>query len=71
MTRITYVGELGWEILVPTELVAGVFDASPPATAWPALAGYHAMNAALERPIGLGADITPDETPLEAGLASA
>ena len=26
-SRLTYVGELGWELYIPTEFAAGVFDA--------------------------------------------
>jgi heterotetrameric sarcosine oxidase gamma subunit len=72
-TRITYVGELGWEILVPTEFATTVFDAIVGAGAQHglALAGYHAMNSLrIEKAYRhWGHDITADETPFEAGLA--
>ncbi len=72
-TRITYVGELGWELMIPAEFAATVFDAIVAAGAPHALtlAGYHAMNSLrIEKAYRhWGHDITPDETPLEAGLA--
>jgi len=72
-TRITYVGELGWELLVPTDFATKVFDllvgAGQPHGI--ALAGYHAMNSLrIEKAYRhWGHDITTDETPLEGGLA--
>ncbi len=70
--RITYVGELGWELYIPTEFAAGVFDVIADAGAAFALkpAGYHALNS-LRMEKGYrhwGHDISTDETPLEAGL---
>ena len=46
-SRITYVGELGWELYIPTEFAQDVFDRSwRKATAYGlTLAGYHAMNS--------------------------
>jgi 4-methylaminobutanoate oxidase (formaldehyde-forming) len=74
-SRITYVGELGWELYIPTEFAAGVFDVL--VDAGPAFglrhAGYHALNS-LRMEKGYrhwGHDISPDETPLEAGLGFA
>jgi glycine cleavage system T protein len=74
-SRITYVGELGWELYVPTEFVQGVFDCltEEGAAAGMRLAGYHAMNS-LRMEKGYrhwGHDITDDDTPLEAGLGFA
>jgi 4-methylaminobutanoate oxidase (formaldehyde-forming) len=74
-SRITYVGELGWELYVPTEFVQGVFDAvrEEGAAAGMRLAGYHAMNS-LRMEKGYrhwGHDITDEDTPLEAGLGFA
>jgi 4-methylaminobutanoate oxidase (formaldehyde-forming) len=65
-TRITYVGELGWELYVPAEFVVGVFEHLRSA----ANAGYHAINALrLEKGYrAWGADIGPDDNPVEAGL---
>ena len=74
-SRITYVGELGWEIYVPAEFAAGVFDVLTEGGGdrRPRLAGYHALNS-LRMEKGYrhwGHDITPDDTPLEAGLGFA
>lgn len=74
-SRITYVGELGWELYVPTEFIQGVFDALvAEGEAYDLrLAGYHAMNS-LRMEKGYrhwGHDITDEDTPLEAGLGFA
>ena len=74
-SRITYVGELGWELYIPTEFMAGVYDAIVAAGAAFGLkhAGYHALNA-LRMDKGYrhwGHDVTDDDTPLEAGLGFA
>jgi 4-methylaminobutanoate oxidase (formaldehyde-forming) len=74
-TRMTYVGELGWELYIPTEFAAGVFDTVIEAGAdfGLTLAGYHALNS-LRMEKGYrhwGHDITPDDTPLESGLSFA
>ncbi len=70
--RVTYVGELGWELYIPAEYATGVFDVLTEAGAAFGLrhAGYHALNS-LRMEKGYrhwGHDISPDETPLEAGL---
>lgn len=74
-TRITYVGELGWELLVPAEMAAHVYEAIVAAGAAHGLAhaGYHALNSLrLEKAYrSWGHDIGPDDTPLEAGLSFA
>ena len=74
-TRITYVGELGWELYVPTELAAGVCDDVVAAGAELGLrhAGYHAMDSLrLEKGYrSWGHDLGADDTPLEAGLGFA
>ncbi len=73
--RMSYVGELGWELYVPTDLAVHVFDALVEA-GQPhdmALCGYHTLNS-LRFEKGYrhwGHDITPDDTPLEAGLSFA
>jgi 4-methylaminobutanoate oxidase (formaldehyde-forming) len=71
-TRITYVGELGWELYVPAEFAAGVFAALHDAGAdlGVANAGYYAINSLrLEKAYrAWGAELTPDNTPVEAGL---
>ncbi len=71
-TRITYVGELGWELYIPTEFAPHVFDRLMEAGAAHGLrlAGYHALNSLrLEKAYRhWGHDIDTDTTPLEAGL---
>jgi len=73
--RITYVGELGWELYVPTEFAAGVYDALVAEGAALGLrhAGYHAMDSLrLEKGYrSWGHDIGGDDTPLQAGLGFA
>ncbi len=74
-SRVTYVGELGWEVYVPTEFAAAVFDVLVSAGQEHdlVLAGYHALNS-LRMEKGYrhwGHDVTPDTTPLEAGLGFA
>jgi 4-methylaminobutanoate oxidase (formaldehyde-forming) len=74
-SRITYVGELGWEIYIPTEFAAGVFDALVHAgkSFDLKLAGYHALNS-LRMEKGYrhwGHDISDEDTPLQAGLGFA
>jgi 4-methylaminobutanoate oxidase (formaldehyde-forming) len=71
-TRITYVGELGWELSVPTEFAVGVYEDLVAAGADLGLvdAGYSAINSLrLDKGYrAFGSDLTPDHTPLEAGL---
>jgi len=71
-TRITYVGELGWEIYVPTEFAQGVYDVIVEAGKKfdLKLAGYHAMDSLrIEKAYRhWGHDITDEDTPLESGL---
>jgi 4-methylaminobutanoate oxidase (formaldehyde-forming) len=71
--RMTYVGELGWELHVPSEHAGAVFDLLVEAGREHGLAlcGYHALDT-LRCEKGYrswGHDITPAETPLEAGLS--
>jgi 4-methylaminobutanoate oxidase (formaldehyde-forming) len=70
--RITYVGELGWELHLPSEYAIAVFEALRKAGADFGLrnAGYRAIESLrLEKGYrAWGADIGPDHTPLEAGL---
>ena len=68
-TRITYVGELGWELLVPYDIAAHIYDTVVGAGARPA--GYHALNSLrLEKGYrSWGHDISTGDTPIEAGLA--
>jgi len=71
-TRITYVGELGWELYIPTEFAQGVYDVIIAAgdAFGLKLAGYHAMDSLrIEKAYRhWGHDITDEDTPLEAGL---
>ncbi|HVL57761.1 MAG TPA: FAD-dependent oxidoreductase [Burkholderiaceae bacterium] len=72
-SRITYVGELGWELYIPAEFALHVFDRILAEGARFGLvpAGYHAMNACrLEKAYRhWGHDIGIDDDPLQAGLA--
>jgi glycine cleavage system aminomethyltransferase T len=73
--RVTYVGELGWELYAPTEFGPALWD-----TLWEAgrdhglvAGGYRAIDALrLEKGYRVwSTDITPDESPYEAGLGFA
>ena len=71
--RVTYVGELGWELHVPVGAAGAVFDALMEAGRPHGLvpAGYRALESLrLEKGYrAWGADITPNDTPFEAGLS--
>ena len=73
--RITYVGELGWELQVPMDQVVSVYDSLMAAgrELGIANAGHYAINSLrLEKGYrAWGAELSPDDTPLEAGLAFA
>ena len=73
--RVTYVGELGWELYCPMEFAPRLWD-----ELWAAgrehglvAGGYRAIDSLrLEKGYRVwGADVTPDETPYEAGLGFA
>ena len=70
--RVTYVGELGWELHVPMEFAATLYDALMQAGAAHGIAnaGYRAIETLrLEKAYrAWGSDIGPDYSPLEAGL---
>jgi glycine cleavage system aminomethyltransferase T len=74
-TRITYVGELGWELYVPTEFAVGVYDDLMRAGADLGIvpAGYYAIESMrLEKGYrAFGRELTPDYNPVEAGLTFA
>ena len=74
-SRITYLGELGWELLVPTEFAAHVYEIVVSAGAAFELrhVGYHALNSLrIEKAYRhWGHDVTDEDTPLEAGLGFA
>ena len=71
-SRITFVGELGWELYVPTEFMQHVYDHIIEAGGAVGLvhAGYHALNSLrLEKAYRHWShDITDEDSPLEAGL---
>lgn len=73
--RITYVGELGWELYVPTEFAVAVYEALAAAGGDLGLrdAGYYALESLrLEKGYrAWGREISPDVTPWEAGLGFA
>ena len=74
-SRRTYVGELGWELYVPTEFAATVYDTLAEAGADLGLAdaGYYAIEGLrLEKGYrAWGRELTPDYTPWQAGLGFA
>ncbi len=71
--RVTYVGELGWELHMPTDVAVTVYEALMAAGRDLGLvnAGYRAIETLrLEKGYrAWGSDIGPDHTPVEAGLA--
>jgi 4-methylaminobutanoate oxidase (formaldehyde-forming) len=71
-TRITYVGELGWELYVPAEFAVGAYQDLTAAGAGLGLAnaGYYAIESLrLEKAYrAFGRELTPDYNPVEAGL---
>ncbi len=70
--RVTFVGEFGWELYCPTEYGTGLWTTLYEAGRPHGLlaGGYRAIDSLrLEKGYRVwAADITPDETPLEAGL---
>jgi 4-methylaminobutanoate oxidase (formaldehyde-forming) len=73
--RVTYVGELGWELYCPMEFGLRLWD-----TIWDAgrehdlvAGGYKAIDSLrLEKGYRVwGSDVTPEDTPFEAGLGFA
>ncbi len=73
--RVTYVGELGWELYCPAEFGLALWD-----TLWEGgrehglvAGGYKAIDSLrLEKGYRVwGADITPEDTPFQAGLGFA
>jgi 4-methylaminobutanoate oxidase (formaldehyde-forming) len=71
-SRITFVGELGWELYIPTEFMQDTYDRIVAAGAeWGlAHAGYHALNSLRTEKAyrHWSHDITDEDSPLEAGL---
>lgn len=74
-SRITYVGELGWELYIPTEFAVHVYERLREAGAefGLTLAGMHTMNnCRVEKAYRhWGHDMSDEETPVEAGLGFA
>ncbi len=71
--RVGYTGELGWELHIPTEFALYVYDLLAEAGAAHTIRdiGYRAIDGLrLEKGyLYWSADITPDTSPVEAGLA--
>ena len=71
--RLTYVGELGFELYVPVPFAPAIYDTLVEAGRPLGLrhCGYHALNSLrIEKAYrDWSHDIGPDDTPLEAGLA--
>ncbi len=70
--RVTYVGELGWELHIPVETMVAVYEALWAAGQAHGIAnaGYRAIESLrLEKFYrAWSSDITPDHSPLEAGM---
>ncbi|MEI8299238.1 MAG: FAD-dependent oxidoreductase [Pseudomonadota bacterium] len=71
--RLTYVGELGWELYIPTAFALPVYDLLLESGKSFGLqhCGYHTLNSLrIEKAYREWShDIGPDDSPLEAGLA--
>ena len=74
-SRISYVGELGWELYIATDFARGVFGdiAAEGEKHGLKFVGMHAMDSLrIEKAYRhWGHDITPEDTPIEAGLGFA
>jgi glycine cleavage system aminomethyltransferase T/glycine/D-amino acid oxidase-like deaminating enzyme len=73
-SRISYVGELGWELHVPTELGGhtwdAIFEAGGPLGLIPVGIGVYGSTARLEKSYrAYGAELTADFNLVEAGMA--
>jgi len=70
--RMSYVGELGWELVIPTEFTVGVYELLHKMGCDLGLSdvGYYALESLrLEKGFrAWGAELTPDINPIEAGL---
>ncbi len=70
--RVSYIGELGWELYIPTEYMQYVYQLLQKAGQEFGIcnAGYRAVDSLRleKRFLAWGADITPDYNPYEAGL---
>ena len=73
-SRISYVGEFGWELHMPAEQAGHVwdllYDAGRPLGLVPAGIGVYGTTARLEKGYrAFGAELTPEYNPVEAGMA--
>ena len=70
--RVSYVGELGWELYVPTDMARHAFDVITEhgEAANLKLAGMHALDSCRveKKFLHFGHDIADEDTPLEAGM---
>ena len=70
--RVTYIGELGWELYIPSEYLLYVYELLQQAGAEFGITniGYRAIDSLRleKRYLAWGVDITPDYNPFEAGL---
>jgi len=72
ITRVSFVGELGWELCIPTEMAIPCFDRLLAAGQAHGLklAGLHALDSCrIEKKfLHFGHDVADEDTPLEAGV---
>ena len=70
--RVTYIGELGWELYIPVEYMQYAYEVLADAGAEFDITniGYRSIDSLRleKRYLAWGADITPDYNPIEAGL---
>jgi 4-methylaminobutanoate oxidase (formaldehyde-forming) len=70
--RVTYIGELGWELYIPSEYLQYAYELLQQAGAEFGITniGYRAIDSLRleKRYLAWGVDITPDYNPFEAGL---
>ncbi|HUS54109.1 MAG TPA: FAD-dependent oxidoreductase [Thermohalobaculum sp.] len=70
--RVTYIGELGWELYIPVEYMQHAYEVLHEAGAGVGLIdiGYKAIDSLRleKRYLAWGTDITPGDNPIEAGL---
>jgi len=71
--RVSYVGELGWELYVSADMARQAFDAIMAASPGPRLCGMHALDSCrIEKAFRhFGHDISDEDHVLEAGLGFA
>ncbi|TNF86472.1 MAG: FAD-dependent oxidoreductase [Gammaproteobacteria bacterium] len=71
--RVTYIGELGWELYIPSEYLQYVYELLQQAGEEFGITniGYRAVDSLRleKRYLAWGVDITPDYNPIEAGLS--